>query len=61
MYAAAKSLWDHFYYKMLKLDNKDDLEVLGSIAKDRVGWEFTKRIVEAGNVMHFFKDDAEFQ
>ena len=44
---------------MLKLNNEEDLEVLRSLVKDRVGWrELTERIVEAGDAMHSFKDDA---
>ena len=62
LYATSSSLRDHSYYKRLKLNNEEDFEVLRSLTKDKVRWrKLTRRLVEAGDVMHSFEDDAERQ
>ena len=62
MIVIASSFQDYIFYKRLKLNNEEDLEVLRSLTKDKVRWrELTKRILEAGDAMHSFEDDAERQ
>ena len=54
LYVATSSLRDHPNHKRLKNNNEEDFEVL------RLGWrQLTERILEAGDTMHSFEDNAE--
>ena len=61
-YTTSSSFRYHSYYKRLKLNKEEDLEVLRSLDKSRVGWrELRKRIGQASDAMHSFEDNAERQ
>ena len=53
---------DHSYFRMLKINNTDDLETLRRLASDRTAWRrLVQKIVEVSKATHSIDDNMENQ